>query len=88
MKTTISASTINDFEIYEKIMIEIETDNEIKSTWAKALSQSDGDDKKANSLYINLRVQEIKIELENLQKQRALEIQLKQKVDFQMIIAY
>lgn len=54
MKTTISASTINDFEIYEKIMIEIETDNKIKSTWEKALSQSDGDKDKAESAYIKL----------------------------------
>ena len=74
-------SEINEDEIYEKIMIEIEQDNKVKSTWAKALSQSDGDDKKANSLYINLRVQEIKIELENLQKQRALEIQLQKQIE-------
>ena len=49
-------SEINEDEIYEKIMIEIEQDNKVKSTWAKALSQSDGDDKKAQSLYIKLRV--------------------------------
>ena len=51
---------INEDEIYEQIMIEIEEDKKIKSTWAKALAQSDGDDKKANSLYINLRVEKIK----------------------------
>lgn len=67
-------SEINEDEIYEKIMIEIEEDKKVKSTWARALSQSDGDDKKANSLYINLRVQEIKIELEKLQKQREIEL--------------
>lgn len=46
---------INEDEIYEKIMIEIEEDKKIKSTWAKALAQSDGDDKKAESLYIKFR---------------------------------
>ena len=56
-------SEITEDEIYEKIMIEIEENKKVKSTWAKALSQSEGDDKKANSLYINLRVQEIKIDL-------------------------
>ena len=74
-------SEITEDEIYEKIMIEIEEDKKVKSTWAKSLAQSDGDDKKANSLYINLRVQEIKIELENLQKQRALEIQLQKQIE-------
>ena len=48
------------YEIYEQIMMEIEEDKKVKSTWAKALAQSDGDDKKANSLYINLRVEKIK----------------------------
>ena len=48
--------------IYEQIMTEIEEDKKIKSTWAKALSKSDGDYKKAESLYINLRVQVIKDE--------------------------
>ena len=47
-------SEINEGEIYEKIMIEIEQDNKVKSTWAKAIAQSDGDDKKENSLYIRM----------------------------------
>ena len=59
---TISTSTINEDDIYEKIMIEIEEDKKVKSTWAKALSQSDGDDKKAQSLYIKMRVDLLKEE--------------------------
>lgn len=55
---------INEDEIYEKVMLEIDEDKKVKSTWAKALGQSEGDDKKATSLYINLRVKKIKIELE------------------------
>ena len=63
---------INEDEIYEQIMIEIEEDKKVKSTWAKALAQSDGDDKKENSLYINLRFQEIKNEKEVINKQKEL----------------
>ena len=51
---------INEDEIYEKIMIEIENDKKIKSTWAKSFAQSNGDENKANALYINLRIEEIK----------------------------
>ena len=53
-------SEINEDEIYEKIMIEIEQDNKVKSTWAKALSQSDGNKDKAESLYISMRFEELK----------------------------
>jgi uncharacterized membrane protein YhaH (DUF805 family) len=68
---------IDEDEIYEQVMIEIEEDNKIKSTWAKALSQSDGDDKKAQSLYIKLRVdflvqekkEQIEIERKRIQEQ-------------------
>ena len=60
------------YEIYEQIMMEIEEDKKVKSTWAKALAQSDGDDKKENSLYINLRFQEIKNEKEVINKQKEL----------------
>ena len=40
---------IDEDEIYEKIMIEIEKDQKVKSTWAKSLAQSDGDNDKSNS---------------------------------------
>lgn len=53
-------SEINEDEIYEDIMIEIEQDNKVKSTWAKALSQSDGNKDKAESLYISMRFEELK----------------------------
>ena len=56
-------SEINEDEIYEKIMIEIEQDNKVKSTWAKALSQSDGNRDKLESLYIKMRFDEIKEEM-------------------------
>lgn len=59
---------IDEDKIYEKIMLEIEDAKKVKSTWARALAQSNGDDKKANSLYINFRFKEIKIEFVNSQK--------------------
>jgi len=51
---------INEDEVYEKVMLEIEEDKKIKSTWAKAFAQSQGDENKAKALYINLRVDECK----------------------------
>ena len=60
---------INEDEIYEKIMIEIEEDKKVKSTWAKALAQSNGDKDKAEAIYIKLRFEalnEKKVQLEEL----------------------
>ena len=61
MTQSLNSEIIED-EIYEKIMIEIEQDNKVKSTWAKALSQSDGNKNKAESLYINFRFKEMEVE--------------------------
>lgn len=52
-------------KIYEQVMIEIEKDNKVKGTWAKALAQCDGNKDKAQSLYIQLRVEKIKNEQTN-----------------------
>ena len=69
IKDNLKVEDINEDEIYEQVLHEIEKDDKVKSTWAKALSQSDGDDKKAQSLYIKLRVdfliQETKKMIEN-----------------------
>lgn len=69
--TQISSQTLNlnEDKIYELIMLEIEEGRKIKGTWAKALAQSDGNKDKAESLYINLRVQNIQEE-----QQRQIEI--------------
>mgnify|MGYP007032857629 CR=1 FL=1 len=40
-------------------MLEIEEDRKVKSTWAKAFAQSDGDENKAQAMYITFRVNEI-----------------------------
>lgn len=47
---------LTEDEIYEKVMLEIEEDKKIKSTWGKALSQSDGNKDKAEAIYIKERV--------------------------------
>ena len=61
-------TSIDESKIYEDIMIEIEQDNKVKSTWAKALSQSDGNRDKSESLYIKMRFDEIKEEyIKNIQ---------------------
>lgn len=50
---------VDEDTIYEQVMLEIEEDRKVKSTWAKALAQSDGDREKTEALYIKLRVQNI-----------------------------
>lgn len=49
-------------KIYEQAMAEIEEDTKVRGTWAKALANSDGNIDKAKSLYIQMRVQSLKIE--------------------------
>lgn len=46
---------LSEDEIYEKIMLEIDDNEKVRSTWAKALAQSEGDMNKAKALYINFR---------------------------------
>lgn len=69
---------LSEDEIYEKVMIEIEEDKKIKSTWAKAFSKENGDENKAKALYINLRVEEIK-DSENQRIDNMLEQQEEQE---------
>ena len=64
---------LHEDEIYEKIMIEVEDNNKVKSTWAKALSLSAGNKDKAESLYINLRVEDIK-KLKQREEKKPFEI--------------
>lgn len=67
-------SEMNEDEIYEQIMIEIEEDKKVKSTWAKALAQSDGDRDKAESLYINFRFLQVYNDLMNLNNEKKDEL--------------
>jgi hypothetical protein len=49
-----------DEQIYEEISKEIEFGNKIKSVWVRSVAESNGDDKKAESIYIRLRVEKIR----------------------------
>lgn len=81
--TKIMNSEINEDEIYEKIMIEIEEDKKVKSTWAKALAQSDGDKNKAESIYIKMRVDEIQSEIyKNIEYLKTKEINKQKEEKF------
>ncbi len=50
---------INEDKFYEIAMLEIEEDNKVKSTWARALAQTDGNKEKLEPTYIKLRVAEL-----------------------------
>jgi len=72
----------NDDAIYEQVMLEIEEDRKVKSAWARALAESDGDVSRVESLYIQFRVKTIKDDVENIrlkEKARILELQREQK---------
>ena len=71
--TNIATEATED-AIYEQVMLEIEEDRKVKSTWAKALAQSDGNREKTEALYIKLRVQNIKSDLNNDIKNERLKL--------------
>ncbi len=50
----------NDDILYEYVLEEMENGTIVKGSWAKALANSDGDNNKANSIYMKYRVQTIK----------------------------
>lgn len=58
--TLIRSNAVND-ECYEKALSELNSETMKASTWAKALASSDGNDAKAKSLYIQLRVNELAV---------------------------
>jgi hypothetical protein len=49
-------------QYYEKALEEIENENYIKTTYAKALRYSEGNDSKIKSLYIKYRVESLQKE--------------------------
>ena len=57
--TTFNGVDINEDKFYEIAMLEIEEDNKVKSTWARALAQTDGNKEKLEPTYIKLRVAEL-----------------------------
>ena len=83
VQNIITEADIDD-EVYEQAMIEIDEDKKVKATWARALSQADGDKDKAEALYIQFRVKaipaeaekayQIKCEEENKEKEKKLQL--------------
>lgn len=57
--TTFNGVDINEDKFYEIAMLEIEENNKVKSTWARALAQTDGNKEKLEPTYIKLRVAEL-----------------------------
>ena len=57
--------------LYAEAMREIEQGIRRDGLWGKAIAESDGDDKKAKALYLKLRVQSLKDELEIFQKEKS-----------------
>ena len=59
--------------LYAEAMREIEQGIRRDGLWGKAIADSEGDDKKAKGLYLKLRVQALKDELEVVRKERIAE---------------
>ena len=64
------ASRLSDDELFEKAYDELQNNELIKGVWARALSNSDGNEKKAEALYLKLRVQQIKDEMHENKKRQ------------------
>ncbi len=63
-QSNIETVLMTEDEMYEQAINELESQNVIKSIWAKSLAKSEGDTKKSNALYIDLRVKELMKEAE------------------------
>lgn len=66
LRRAAAASRIADEVLYEQVVIELATGEKRLGLWAKALSDSLGDEQKAKGLYIRYRVQSIRDEIEIL----------------------
>jgi uncharacterized membrane protein YhaH (DUF805 family) len=62
VKTHIALQQVPDEKYYEQAYQEIQSENVREGLWAKALTQSDGDEKKTHAQYIKLRVDALKLE--------------------------
>jgi len=60
VESTTVKENIDEDTLYEQAMNEIENDTKVKSLWAKAFANSDGNEEKAKALYIQYRVDDFK----------------------------
>lgn len=66
LRRAAAASRIADEVLYEQVVVELAAGERRLGLWAKALSDSLGDEQKAKGLYIRYRVQSIRDEIEIL----------------------
>ena len=65
-----------EIKLYELVIDELQKGKEIKGLWAKAFSESDGDEEKTRARYIKLRVEMMGDEWRALQKSLKRKIQI------------
>ena len=89
LKLDSPSTRLSDDELFEQAYDELQNDELIKSVWARALSESDGDEKKAEALYLKLRVQQIKDKkhLSAQKKQANKKAQQKKKLEEERVKA-
>jgi hypothetical protein len=61
-KTSTAIDRLSEEKLYEQVAQELKAGKKREGIWVKAMAKSDGDLNKAESLYIELRVQAIKDE--------------------------
>lgn len=60
IKKAIISNRAEETILYEYVLDELEDGYKVRGLWAKALAMSEGDENKANALYMQYRVQNIK----------------------------
>lgn len=80
---TVDQEIIDD-DFYEQVMLEIEEDKKVKATWARALSQSDGNKDKAEAIYIQERVKTLS-HIEKNNKKPKIDLYISQKTSKQQM---
>jgi hypothetical protein len=68
-KTSTAIDRLSEEKLYEQVAQELKAGKKREGIWVKAMAKSGGDLNKAESMYIELRVQAIKDEL-HIQKER------------------
>lgn len=79
------AGRLKESAIYAEVMKEIKSGKRHDGIWGQAFSETEGDEKKADALYIKLRVQSVKDELEifkeNISREQQTKNNSKQKIN-------
>jgi hypothetical protein len=75
-KTSTAIDRLSEEKLYEQVAQELKAGKKREGIWVKAMAKSDGDLNKAESMYIELRVQAIKDETNLASAQRGRELEL------------